>query len=437
MDEYFLWGKDGKHFFQVPDRWQVLDNVILETERIEKTIYEMVDESLNNPIGSPRLHDLIKPKDKVLIIVDDRTRPTPRKEIVLCLLDHLDKIGVRNEQIDILFALGTHRALEDKEVREVLGEDIVDRIRVSSHDAWAEDLVTVGTLPNGGELKINSLAAYADIRISVGSILPHPMNGFGGGAKTLMPGISNYEAIRDHHLATLIAKGTALGNLKGNTFRDEICTAASMAKLNFIVNAIYNSQEVVMGIVSGHFEKAHEYGAELSLKEYAVKVNQDADVSIVSTFPYDEGPQLIKPLLPGTMITRKGGTVILFAARIVGGKIPDALLGAFDHTYAQLTGDPAMMAVDYLKQGKLMVPNAPMDFNCAIYLTLLYLSRVKVILVSKDTNKEQTARLGFGYAATLEEAVGMLAQRIPEAQINILPSGGLIVPRVEKDLIFE
>ncbi len=96
-----------------------------------------------------------------------------------------------------------------------------------------------------------------------------------------------------------------------------------------------------------------------------------------------------------------------------------------------------MMAVDYLKQGKLVVPNAPMDFNCAIYLTLLYLSRVKVILVSKDANKEQTARLGFEYAATLEEAVGMLAQRIPEAQINILPSGGLIVPRVEKDLIFE
>jgi nickel-dependent lactate racemase len=208
VDEYFLWGKDGKHFFQVPDRWQVLDNVIFETERIEKTIYEMVDESLNNPIGSPRLHDLIKPKDKVLIIVDDRTRPTPRKEIVLCLLDHLDMIGVRDEQIDILFALGTHRALEDEEVKEVLGEDIVDRIRVSSHDAWAEDLVTVGTLPNGGELKINSLAAYADFRISVGSILPHPMNGFGGGAKTLMPGISNYEAIRDHHLATLIAIDT-------------------------------------------------------------------------------------------------------------------------------------------------------------------------------------------------------------------------------------
>lgn len=437
MNKYFLWGKDGKHFFKIPDRWQVLDNVILETERIEKTIYEMVDESLNNPVGSPPLSDLIKPKDKVLIIVDDRTRPTPRKEIVSCLLDYLDKTGVRDEQIDILFALGTHRALEDEEVREVLGEDIASRFRVSSHDAWAEDLVTAGTLPHGGELKISPLAANADFRISVGSILPHPMNGFGGGAKALMPGISNYEAIRDHHLATLIARGTALGNLKGNPFRDEICTAAGIAKLNFIVNAIYNSQEVVKGIVSGHFEKAHEYGAELSLKEYAVKVNQDADVSIVSTFPYDEGPQLIKPLLPGTMITKKGGTVILFAAHIVGGKIPDAMLGAFDHTYGQLTGDSARMAVDYLKQGKLVVPKAPMDFNCAIYLTLLFLSRVKVILVSKDANREQAARLGFEYAATLEEAVGMLAREIPEAGINILPSGGLIIPLVENDLIFK
>ena len=84
-----------------------------------------------------------------------------------------------------------------------------------------------------------------------------------------------------------------------------------------------------------------------------------------------------------------------------------------------------------------MVPNAPMDFNCAIYLTLLFLSRVKVILVSKDANREQAARLGFEYAATLEEAVGMLARKIPEAGINILPSGGLIIPLVENDMVFE
>jgi nickel-dependent lactate racemase len=436
MDEFFLWGKNNKHFFQVPDTWQVLDNVILETEKVETPVYEMVNQSLSNPIGSPTLNDLVKPRDKVLILVDDRTRPTPRREIVSCLLDHLTKIGIGDEQIDILFALGTHRSLEEEEVKEELGIDVFQRIRVSFHDAWSEDLVTVGNLPHGGELKINPLAVKADIRISVGSVLPHPMNGFGGGAKTLMPGICNYEAIRDHHLATLIAKGTALGNLEGNTFRDEIRKAAELASLDFIINAIYDSKEEVKGIVSGHFDKAHEHGVELSLREYAVKVNQDADVSIVSTFPYDEGPQLIKPLGPGTMVTKKGGTVILFAARIVGGRIPDPLLDAFDHTYAQLTGDSARMAVDYLNRRKLLVPNAPMDFNCAIYLTLLYLSRVKVVLVAKDSDKDQAGRLGFDYSNSLADAIGKVSESAPHAKINILPSGGLIVPITEKELVF-
>ena len=370
------------------------------------------------------------------IIVDDRTRPTPRREMVEVLLSHLNGLGVEDSRIDLVFSLGTHRPLDEEEVVQVLGPEITARVRVHHHDAWAEDLVPVGRLEHGGELKINRLVAQADLKIALGSILPHPMNGFGGGAKALMPGVANYDFIRDHHLATLIAPGTALGNTSGNPFRAEINQAAEMAGLDLILNAVYDSQERVKEVVCGHFEKAHLKGIELSLAGYALPLNQEADISLVSTFPYDEGPQLIKPLLPGTMITKPGGVVVLFASKIVGGRIPGPMLGAFDHTYAQLTGDPGRMAVDYLLQGKLVVPQAPMDFNCAIYLALLYQSRVRVILVSPDADEQQAGRLGFGYAPELEPLLFELARDRPRAKVNILPSGGLIVPQVEKDLVF-
>ena len=435
-DGYYLLGRDGRHSLDLPSGWQVLANAVLEAKPVDHSVAKMTSQALAEPVGAPPLADSLRPDSKVAIIVDDRTRPTPKQPIIETLLAKLNDLGLQDENIDIVFGLGTHRALSQAEVEETLGAAVAARIRVHSHDAWADDLKPVGQLPHGGELKINRLVAEADYKIAVGSILPHPMNGFGGGAKTLMPGVSNYEFIRDHHLATLIARGTALANTTNNPFRAEINQAAEAAGLNLIINAVYNAQEQVRDIVCGHHEAAHRLGVEQSLAEYAVELNQEADISLVSTFPYDEGPQLIKPLLPGTMITRPGGTVVLFAPKIVGGSIPEPMLAAFDHTFDQLTGDPGRMAVDYLNQRRLVVPQAPMDFNCAIYLTLLYLSRVRVVFVSPDADEAQARRLGFGYAPDLARAIDRLGREKPEAKVNILPSGGLIVPLVEKELVF-
>jgi len=55
---------------------------------------EAVFKSLTNPIGSLPLHDLVKSGDKVLVIADDHTRPTPQQLVIPPLLDYLNKAGV-------------------------------------------------------------------------------------------------------------------------------------------------------------------------------------------------------------------------------------------------------------------------------------------------------------------------------------------------------
>ncbi len=434
MNEFFLMGHDHKVYFSLPKTWTVLNNAVLNTEAAKRSVYDMTDESLNNPVKSPRLEEIIHPGDSIALIVDDPTRPTPKKDILNCLWDHLRRCDVRPEQVDIVFALGTHRPPTEKEQEDLLGKTFKESFRITCHDAHADDLVSMGTLAHAGELKINPVVAKADIRIGIGSILPHPMNGFGGGAKILLPGVSNVEAIQDHHNALMVAKGASFGQIEGNPFRDEICTAARLARLDFIINAVYNANEEVKGIVTGDPEEAHANGAEWSLEEYAVNVDGPADVTVTSAFPHLEGSQMLKPLGPATMITKPGGFVILFSSKIHGGGFPEPLLDAFDTAFGLSDGDTRSLVMQHLARRELIMPNAPMDFNCALNLTLLYLSRVKIILVCPDADKDQAARMGFDYADSLGEAFSMIGKKVPDATVNILPSGGLVVPLVKEPL---
>jgi nickel-dependent lactate racemase len=261
------------------------------------------------------------------------------------------------------------------------------------------------------------------------------MAGFGGGPKAVMPGVSNFEFIRRYHLSTFLPR-LHLGQTSGNPNYDEICEAARLARLDFIVNAVYSTQHEVMNIVAGDFEKAHKAGVQMSLEQYAVKVEPSADVTIVSAFPYDENRQVLKSLVPAAMVTKKGGTIILVASASHDGQLPDPLFNAYGEVWAQVNGDPAKTAVEYIKQGRLIVQGGPMELNVAVYLNLLMLGRVRVILVSPDLMTRQATRLGFQYASTIEQAIEMVATKMPEATVNVLPLGGVIVPLVKDELTF-
>jgi len=207
MEQYFIWDKGQKIFFQLPKTWQVLNNVVLESKKVEKTVCQMVSESISNPIGTLPLQEMVKPGDQMVIIVDDFARPTPKREILKALIGHLSKFGINHSQIDILFGVGTHRPLSEMEVDEALGREFSHEVRFTIHDSWSKTLVPIGRLRTGAEIKVNPLLLKADFRIGIGSIIPHPMNGFGGGGKIIMPGVANYEAIREHHMKYMIAGG--------------------------------------------------------------------------------------------------------------------------------------------------------------------------------------------------------------------------------------
>ena len=434
IGQYFLWQRDKKINFQLPPSWQVLTNVVPQPETTDKLVYQMVSESIAHPIGTLPLEKIVKPTDKVVIIVDDFARPTPKKEMLTCLIDHLIRFGVTYHQIDILFGMGTHRPLSEHEVEVALGRELFKKIRYTMHDSRSGKLVSIGRLRTGGEIKIHPLLVEASVRMSLGSIIPHPMNGFGGGGKIILPGVCSYETIREHHWTHAITKGACIGNIIDNSFYEEICEAARLANLDFIINAVYNSKAEVKAVVSGHFRKAHQFGIDLSLKEFSVHIDQDADVSIVSAFPMEEGPQVTKPLGTATKVTRKGGMVILVASVPAG--MPESFLQTFDVAYQRAKGDPKRLALESLQGGKPIIDNAPLDFNVALAMALLYLSLVNVIMVSGEVSKDQAGRLGFKYADSLEEAIQLAYGSFPQAKVNLFSAGGLTVPLLKKEFCF-
>ena len=434
MEKYFLNGHKGKAYFQLPESWEVVKHVVPKPEKTNKSISQLLSDSIADPIGTPPLAQLLKDKKKIVIIVDDPARPTPKKAILAPLVEYLREHGVQSSQITILLGVGTHVPVPDAEIEQFYGEELCKEVRFVNHDCYAEDLVSVGAMKHAGDLKIHPLAVGADLRIAVGSVLPHPFAGFGGGAKAVLPGIASYDSIRDHHVALMIAKGAFAGNGENNPFRSEILEAGRLAKLDFIINAVYDADDDVKAIVAGHFEKAHQAGVEMCLKELGVRFEQPADVTLMSSFPYVEVAQVLKPLGNLNMLTKKGGVVIFYASYIKGGRFPAPLLEAFDTGFAKAGGDARRLVTDLTRDRKPLIPGMAMDFNCALNMTLLQVSRTRVVLISGDADKAQAARMGFDYAASVQDAVDGVARDFPKATVNILPSGGVVLPIIPESM---
>lgn len=438
MADHYLIGQGGRHVsLDLPVTWEVIKSADLEARGTDTSIPELVTEALVVPVGTDPLAELLVGKKTVAIAVDDLTRPTPRRAILACVVDFLNAHGIGDDQIDVLIGVGTHAPVTDEEIIGCFGDDLCARVRFTNHDCRADDLVSVGTLPFSGEVLLNRVFMEADFRMAIGSIVPHPWNGFGGGAKSVLPGMAGWDTIKRHHLALTAAKGVTFGNLVDNPFHEEVYEGGRMAGLDFIVNAVYDADEKVKAIVAGHFEEAFRYGAGICIKELGVSFDRAADVTIVSAFPYESGPQIMKPLGSATTVTKKGGTVVLFADHILGGRFPAFMLEAFGKALGLSHGDPRGLVLNYMSRGELIAPEAPMDVNSAINTTLLYLSRVRVVLVSKDADAQQAARLGFDHAGSLEEAVARVSSDSPSAAVNIIPAGGLVLPLPAEDMRFE
>ena len=301
------WFGDDEVEVSFPGNWEVVEARMAGHDKPALTDEEM-RAALRNPIGSPRLSELARGKQEAVILFDDLPKPTPASRIVPFVIEELHAGGIGDEHIRFICAPGTHRPLIYPEFVAKLGRDIVERYPVYNHSIW-ENTVHVGNTSRGVPVHINREFMACDLRIGVGSLIPHPLAGFGGGAKLVLPGISSIETIDYHHKLLQKSATVGLGRVNGNEFRLDIEEAGRLAGLHFKVDAVLNNHREVVGLYAGDFVAEHREAAKLAREVYYTPPVRDADVLVINGYP-DES-QFVRSTWCVPLSLREGGDVVL------------------------------------------------------------------------------------------------------------------------------
>ena len=382
---------------------------------------ELVAKALQNPVGSKRLSELSKNKQKVVIIASDHTRPVPSKMIIPQMLDEIRR-GNPNADITILIATGCHRQTTQQELINKFGADIIAKEKIYVHDCDDEDkLVNIGILPSGGQCQINKIALEADLLVAEGFIEPHFFAGFSGGRKSVLPGIAGRTTVLANHCSEFIAHNNArTGVLKGNPIHKDMIWAAKQAKLAFIVNVVLNAEKEPIFAVAGDLEAAHSKGTDFIASLCAVK-SAPADI-VISTnggYPLDQNVyQAVKGMTTAEATVKEGGVIIMLALSNDG-------IGG-DHFYHQLADEPDIRkTMDvFLSRGRN--ETVPDQWQTQIFLRILM--KAKVIYVS-SLSADIVEKMHMIPASSLDEAV-KLAKRIlakDSVTITAIPDGVAVV----------
>jgi nickel-dependent lactate racemase len=274
-----------------------------------------VKRSLETPINSKRLKDIVKKGEKVAIVTSDITRPMPSSVVLPPVVEELKKAGAEEQDITVYLALGSHRAHTAEEKEYLVGSDVYNS-DINIVDSDVNNCVNFGQCKNGTPIDIFKPVAEADRVICLGNIEYHYFAGYSGGAKAIMPGVSSWEAIQANH-SNMVKPASRAGNLDTNPVRQDIDEVGEHFKIDFIVNVVLNKKKEVVKSVAGHYLDAHREGCKILDSIYGVKIEKKADIVITTPggFPKDLNLyQSQKALDNSKHAVNDGGIIILVAS---------------------------------------------------------------------------------------------------------------------------
>jgi len=274
-----------------------------------------VSQALEHPVDSKPLDSLVSAGEKVAIVVDDATRPAVMSLSLDPLMTQLSRAGVKMEDTTVIVGTGMHRPPTDREIAGLVGADLVKRVRVVGHNCKGEDLMYVGDTSRGTKVYLNKEFVEADVRILTGDVELHYFAGYGGGRKSVLPGISGAQTIAHNHALLLHPKAQP-GILDGNPVNEDMAEAATMAKVDFILNVVLNRRNEIARAFSGNLHKAFMNGVQVVDDMCKVPCEATADIAVVSPggSPRDVNLyQALKAVHHTLEIVNEGGAIVLIA----------------------------------------------------------------------------------------------------------------------------
>jgi nickel-dependent lactate racemase len=285
----------------------------------------LVQAALDDPIGAPGLRDIARRKERVVLIVSDKTRPTGASVFLPILLRNLEEAGVPDERTTIVLATGNHVGHSPDEIDRVLGPSVRSRVRVVDHDAGdGGSHVVVGRTTRGTPLSFDRNVVDADCVILTGAVSFHYFAGFGGGRKALLPGVASHDAILANHRLMVVGGDPdaplhplcANGVLAGNPIHEDMMEALAVVRPAFVFNTVVSPEGRIVAAVAGDPQKAHEAGVRTVRSLYGVPAERKAKLVIASCGGYPKDINYIqahKSLHHAFDLVAEGGVLILLA----------------------------------------------------------------------------------------------------------------------------
>lgn len=287
-----------------------------------------INNALDTPIGTPPLEEIIRPNERVVIVVPDITRSAGVHRVAPLLVERLNRHGLADEQISVLVGGGTHRAPTSSEMRSILGPDLPQRIAIFPHDANdASSHVEMGTTSRGTRVLLNRKLIETDRVIVLGAISYHYIAGFSGGPKGILPGCGAESSIKSTHLLsfdldTLEKRpGIVSGRLDGNPVHEDMSEACAMLNPSFLVNTVIGSDGEIVAVYAGHWREAHRKGCDEYGDAHSAAAREKRPLIIVSAGGAPRDINLIqshKAMEHASNLLEEGGTMIALAECIDG-----------------------------------------------------------------------------------------------------------------------
>ncbi|QQK78904.1 nickel-dependent lactate racemase [Salicibibacter cibi] len=420
MKQTLLYGQEDLDV-QVPD-----DTVVIEPSNIPalERQEEAILEAMNTPIGTPPLREVVTETDTVAIVISDITRPTPNDILVPTIIKTLDHVPLKN--IVIINGTGTHRDQTKDEFVGMLGQWIVDNIRiVNNHCHEKDEHVKVGHSSYGCDVYLNKEYVEADFRISTGFIEPHFFAGFSGGPKGIMPGIAGIETIMTFHNARMIGDlRSTWGNMEDNPLQNMTREINQMCKPDFMLNVTLNREKDITEVFAGELYEAHDKGCEYVKEHAMVQCDERFDVVITSNsgYPLDQNLyQAVKGMSAAQKIVKEGGSIIVASECSDGlpghGNYADILkMADTPQQLLEMIEDPEFKMFDQWQVQKQAVIQVWSD-----------------VYVYSGLSDEQVKTAMLKPSQSIEETLAELRRKYGEQMsVAILPLGPLTIPYVEE-----
>lgn len=377
-----------------------------------------VRRALSQPLGCPPLGEIVRPGERIAVLLEDHTRPTPTAALLPQLLEELARAGVKEDDLTLVITHGTHRLSTEEEVKRILGTELSRRLRVLQHRCdEPQQQVYLGLTSRGTPVWVNRQVAEADRRIGIGYIGPSPYAGYSGGWKLIVPGVAALDTINANH--SLVPLGFRRGGRVDLPTRLDLEEAAALLGMDLVLDVVLSQDEQVARALAGTPDRVFREGLQLARQVYEVACPADVDIAVTAGYPYDlDLYQAVRAVEYADLAVREGGSIVLVAA------CPD---GPGGEDFRRLMTDNRSQPDDFLRA--VARRDGMVTFSVLGYCLARIKQEKRLHLLAEGISDQEAQAMGFRPIADLQGGVeALLRDHGPAARLAVFPMGSSTIP---------